>query len=72
MTEARPLKDWTDLGVTDLDDSPLPTADITASLVRGPVRHFLVFKNYDALLEYNCSNSYAVGIGLMADRVVAK
>jgi len=72
MTEARLLKDWTDLGVTNLDDSPLPTADIKASLVRGPVRHFLVYKNYDALLEYNCSNSYAVGIGLMADRIGAK
>jgi membrane-bound lytic murein transglycosylase B len=72
MTEARLLKEWTDMGVTNLDDSALPTADIKASLVRGPVRHFLVYKNYDALLEYNCSNSYAVGIGLMADQIGAK
>jgi len=72
MTEARALSEWTGLGVTNLDDSPLPTADIKASLVRGPVRHFLVYKNYDALLEYNCSNSYAIGIGLMADRIAAK
>ena len=36
---------------------PLPGAKIDASLVRGQRRYFLVYENYDALLDYNCSNS---------------
>jgi membrane-bound lytic murein transglycosylase B len=44
-------------------------AKIDASLVRGRRRHFLVYDNYDALLDYNCSNSYAVAVGVLADRI---
>jgi membrane-bound lytic murein transglycosylase B len=40
-----------------------------ASLVRGVNQHFLVYRNYHALLDYNCSNAYAVSAGMLADRV---
>jgi membrane-bound lytic murein transglycosylase B len=71
MTQARPLGDWRELGVLAVDGTKLPTADLTASLVRGQKRHFLVYQNYNAILEYNCSNAYAVAAGLLADRVSA-
>jgi membrane-bound lytic murein transglycosylase B len=69
MTEARPLTEWAKLGVTLTGGKPLPKSSIAASLVRGDRRSFLVYANYDALLGYNCSNSYAVSIGLLSDRI---
>jgi membrane-bound lytic murein transglycosylase B len=69
MTVDRPLKEWSRLGVTLPSGAALPKADIDASLVRGDKRFFLVYRNYDALLGYNCANSYAVTIGLLADTI---
>lgn len=66
-TEARPLSAWNALGVRLPGGHPLPAAELTASLVRGTRRHFLVYANYAALLDYNCSNAYAVTAGLLAD-----
>ena len=40
---------------------PLPASDVKASLVRGRQRFFLVYKNYETILDYNCSNAYAKG-----------
>jgi membrane-bound lytic murein transglycosylase B len=69
MTVARPLAEWKKLGVRLGSGAPLPVAKIDASLVRGRRRHFLVYGNYDALLNYNCSNSYAVAVGVLSDRI---
>jgi len=69
MTAARPLSDWRALGVTLPGGAALPNADVAASLVRGERRHFLVYKNYDALLDYNCSNAYAISVGVLADGI---
>lgn len=72
MTEPLALADWTRLGVTLPGGGALPAAtpDLRASLVRGRTRHFLVYGNYEALIGYNCSNSYAVSVGVLADRLV--
>lgn len=69
LTVRRPLADWRRLGVTRLDGSPLPEAEMSASLVRGRARFFLAYANFEALLAYNCSNAYAVSVGLLADRI---
>jgi membrane-bound lytic murein transglycosylase B len=69
MTVPRPLADWARLGVTLPNRAALPRASLDASLVRGDKRYFLVYANYDALLGYNCSNSYAVSLGLLSDRI---
>jgi membrane-bound lytic murein transglycosylase B len=69
MTQARPLTSWAALGVVLTDGKRLPKADMEASLVRGVKQHFLVYRNYHALIDYNCSNSYAVAAGMLADRV---
>jgi membrane-bound lytic murein transglycosylase B len=69
MTEFRPMEYWREIGLTLAGGAPLPRTSIHASLVRGEKRHFLVYRNYDALLDYNCSNSYAVSVGLLADRI---
>ena len=41
-------------------------------LVRGQARYFLVFRNYEAILAYNCSNSYGISVGLLADQIDKK
>ena len=35
----------------------------------GSSRQFLVYDNYDALLDYNCAHSYAISVALLADRI---
>jgi membrane-bound lytic murein transglycosylase B len=47
----------------------LPAAAVDAALVSGTSRQFLVYTNYDALLEYNCAHAYALGVGLLADAI---
>jgi membrane-bound lytic murein transglycosylase B len=69
MTVARPLGDWQSMGVSLPGGGPLPKANQTASLVSGSSRHFLVYDNYDVLLEYNCAHAYAIAVALLGDAI---
>jgi membrane-bound lytic murein transglycosylase B len=69
MTEARPLTYWRKIGVRTLGNGPLPSSARPASLVRMGKRMFLTYENYDAILGYNCSHSYALSVALLADRI---
>ena len=69
MTVALPMARWQELGVRLTNGAALPKTELTASLVSGSSRHFLVYDNYDALLEYNCSHSYAIVVALLSDRI---
>lgn len=71
MTAPLPLKEWQRMGVRLTDGHALPSADQNASLVSGSSRHFLVYENYDALLEYNCAHAYALSVALLADAVAS-
>jgi membrane-bound lytic murein transglycosylase B len=71
MTVPLPLAEWNKLGVRTLAGRALPAADVEASLVMGVKRHFLVYANYQALLEYNCVNAYGLSVGLLGDRAEA-
>jgi membrane-bound lytic murein transglycosylase B len=69
MTEARPMNFWRKIGVRSLANGPLPQSTLAASLVRIGKRSFLTYENYDAVLGYNCSHSYALSVGLLSDRL---
>jgi membrane-bound lytic murein transglycosylase B len=69
MTVFQPVKAWRKIGVRLRSGAALPETMPNAAMVTGATRHFLVFGNYDALLDYNCAHSYAVSVGLLADRV---
>jgi membrane-bound lytic murein transglycosylase B len=71
MTVALPLKRWHELGVALAGGAPLPKSDLQASLVSGSTRHFLVYSNYDALLDYNCAHSYAISVALLGDAIAS-
>jgi len=67
MTAPLPASRWRDLGVQTTSGDALPEDMPDASFVAGSSRSFLVYRNYDALLDYNCAHSYAIGVGLLAD-----
>jgi membrane-bound lytic murein transglycosylase B len=69
MTERRPLTAWQKLGVRLPTGKPLPTSSIKAGLVETDERSFLVYENYDAILEYNCAHYYALTVGLLSDQL---
>ena len=71
MSVPLPVATWSELGVRAVGGKPLPAADLevpSASLISGVKRHFLVYQNYLAILEYNCVNAYGLSVGLLADR----
>jgi membrane-bound lytic murein transglycosylase B len=69
MTVSLPMTSWHTLGVRQENGHPLPASPDQVALVSGATRHFLVTSNYGALLDYNCAHSYAISVGLLADRV---
>jgi lytic murein transglycosylase len=68
MTERRPLAIWREAGVRLKSGALLPQSDIAASLVEVGGRSFLVYPNYDTILDYNCAHLYALSVGMLADR----
>ncbi|MGE3274054.1 MAG: lytic transglycosylase domain-containing protein [Vicinamibacterales bacterium] len=67
MSRRVPLAEWQRLGVRRTNGRALPDVEIEASLVQAGSRAFLVYGNYEALLEYNCAHAYALSVGLLAD-----
>lgn len=71
-TQRKPVAEWSALGVTLTDGRPLPawtgeTAILVPAGHRGPA--FLVSENFRALLDYNNAISYALSLGLFAERL---
>jgi lytic murein transglycosylase len=63
--------EWRQLGIRPLN-AAWPGDQTMATLIEpdGPgARAFLTFGNYRALLDYNCSNFYALSVALLADHV---
>ena len=74
MTVALPMSRWQELGVRlpgGKVGRALPKTERPASIVSGSSRHFLVYNNYDALLEYNCAHSYAISVALLGDAIAS-
>lgn len=69
MTEPRPLDEWRAMGIRTAAGGRLPSSTMPASLVEAGSRTYLLYGNYEALLGYNCAHSYALSVGLLADRV---
>ena len=68
----RPVHYWESIGVRRVSGSKFPRSNDMASLLvpagaRGPA--FLVIGNFRAIMKYNPSESYALAIGHLADRI---
>ncbi len=65
----KPVSEWRALGISPL--APIGD-DVMASLFQpdGPgTRAWLLTGNYRVILQYNCSNYYAMSVGLLADEI---
>jgi membrane-bound lytic murein transglycosylase B len=69
LTVRRPLTNWQALGVRAVTGGALPSVDLEASLLHTGKRVYLVYSNYEALLDYNCAHSYALAVALLADQI---
>jgi len=69
MSVAQPLEHWRTLGIRRADGGALPDADRMASLMSTGKRTFLVYGNYETLLQYNCAHAYALSVAMLADRI---
>lgn len=67
------MREWRALGITPVNRS-LPEAEM-ASLIEpdGPeATAYLLTTNYRAILDYNCSNFYAISVGVLADQIAQR
>lgn len=70
--QKRTLSEWNAMGVTKADGSPLGNADLTAYIVvpaghAGPA--FIAYPNFRVIMRWNNSESYAIAVGHLADRI---
>ena len=67
----QPASQWAGEGVRSLDGAPLPAIEGASILLpagaRGPA--FLVGANFRTILRYNNSTSYALAVGLLAQKL---
>ena len=67
------MREWRAMGVTPLGRS-LPDNEM-ASLIEpdGPnATAYLLTTNYRSILDYNCSNFYAISVGVLADAIARR
>jgi lytic murein transglycosylase len=65
------MAEWRALGLAP-EARPWPAATVLATLIEpdGPGKTaYLLTSNYRVILDYNCSNFYALSVGLLADAV---
>jgi membrane-bound lytic murein transglycosylase B len=72
LNQRRPLREWAGLGVTTTTGASLPDDELSAAILlpaghRGPA--FVVYPNFDVIMKWNRSESYALAVGLLADQV---
>jgi membrane-bound lytic murein transglycosylase B len=73
LGNSQPLSVWRRLGVSFLDGRALPDVDMEAAVLvpaghEGPA--FLVYSNFNVIMQWNRSEYYALSVGLLADRLV--
>ena len=74
LDNRRKLPEWAAAGVVQSDGTPLPNVDVQSSILvpggaDGGGQAFVVYPNFNAIRRYNPSTFYALGVGLLSDRV---
>ncbi len=73
LSERRAVDEWRKLGVGGIDPKlagDLETSFLSFKLAGG--RQFLVSRNFETILTYNCSLHYALTASFVSDQVLAK
>ena len=71
--ERAPLSQWQAMGIERVSGKPFPRPTDSGRLympagAAGPV--FLLLPNFDVIKRYNNSDSYALAVGHLADRII--
>lgn len=68
------MAEWRSLGVMPYAGRPIPDTELVTLLEPdGPgATAYLLTNNYRAILDYNCSNYYALSVGLLADAIAGR
>ncbi|MFT5579542.1 MAG: membrane-bound lytic murein transglycosylase B [Paraglaciecola psychrophila] len=72
LAQPRTLREWVALGVTNSNGSTLPLLDLPAAILL-PMGHsgpaFIAYDNFHTIMRWNFSESYAIAVGHLADRI---
>lgn len=66
----KPLSHWAGMGVKKLNGAPLPQENMMASIVAPDGvdgEAFIVYNNYQTIMDWNRSTYFATSVGLLAD-----
>lgn len=68
------MAEWRSLGVMPYAGRPIPETELATLLEPdGPgATAYLLTNNYRSILDYNCSNYYALSVGLLADAIAGR
>ena len=72
FNKTQTLKEWKNIGLMNIDKSPLPDSDIKARLIIPKSYKnygYLVYNNFESLLNWNRSNYFAVAVGILSDHM---
>ena len=73
LQNRKSASNWERLGVTAMDNQPLPAQDNAAILLpqgwQGPA--FMVFSNFDVIMDWNRSVNYALSVAHLANQYIA-
>jgi len=72
LNNKKTVNEWAELGVLRGNGISLPKSNFKASLIvpmghRGPA--FLVYRNFDVIMNYNPSIKYALSVAYLSDRI---
>jgi membrane-bound lytic murein transglycosylase B len=74
LNRRKSVESWSTLGVRDMDDQLLPKLDNAAIILpqgwQGPA--FMVFSNFDVIMDWNRSVNYALSVAHLADQLIAE
>lgn len=73
LNNRKSVADWVKLGVFDIEDKALPALDSAAIVLpqgyQGPA--FMVFSNFDVIMDWNRSVNYALSVAHLANQFTA-
>jgi membrane-bound lytic murein transglycosylase B len=73
LNSRKSTADWMKLGVLDIENKALPDLDNAAILLpqgwQGPA--FMVFSNFDVIMDWNRSVKYAISVAHLANQFIA-
>ncbi len=74
LDQQRPLSEWSARGLRLANGGRLPAEQTIEAAVIVPAGHrgpaFIVYRNFRIIMRWNNSESYALSVGLLADRLI--